>query len=69
MSDDLEMGANLLSQVATHDLTMVQVHLQQQVVAPDFLNNLMGVISGIEKIPRHIARIDGLDHELNAVWA
>lgn len=68
MSDDLEMGANLLGQVATHDLTMVQVHLQQQIVAPDFLNNLMGVVGGIEKIPRHIARIDGLDHELHAVW-
>ena len=50
-------------------MAMVQVHLQQQVVAPDFLNNLMGVIGGIEKIPRHITRIDGLDHELNAVWA
>jgi hypothetical protein len=69
MSDDLEMCANLLGQVAAHDLAMVQVHLQQQVVAPDFLNNLMGVISGIEEIPRHVARIDGLDHELNAVWA
>jgi len=69
MSNDLEMGANLLGQVAPHHLTMVQVHLQQQVVAPDFLDNLMGVIGGIEKIPRHIARIDGLDHELHAVWA
>src|SRR5262245_5000015 len=29
MSDDLEMGTNLLGQVATHDLAMVQVHLQQ----------------------------------------
>jgi hypothetical protein len=29
----------------------------------------MDVIGGIEKIPRHIAPIDGLDHELNAVWA
>jgi hypothetical protein len=63
------MGANLLGQVATHQLAMVQVHLQQQVIAPDFVAHLMDVIGGIEKIPRHIAPIDGLDHELNAVWA
>jgi len=69
MSDDLEMSANLLGQVAPHDLTMVQVHLQKQVVAPNFLDNLMSMIGGSEKIPRHIARIDGLDHELNTVWA
>jgi hypothetical protein len=29
----------------------------------------MSIIGGSEKIPRHIARIDGLDHELNTVWA
>src|SRR5215475_5180870 len=69
MPDDFEMGANLLGQVTTHHLTMVQVHLQKQVIASDILDNLMSVIGGMEKIPRHIARIDRLDHELNAVWA
>jgi hypothetical protein len=68
MANNLEMGANLLGQVTAHDLAMIQVHLQQQVVTPNFLNNLMRVISCIEEIPRHIAHIDRLDYELNTMW-
>lgn len=67
MSNDREMGANLLGQVAPHHLTMVEVHLEKEVVAPHLVDNLMRVIGSIEKIPGHITRVDRLDHELNAV--
>src|SRR4051794_33482165 len=58
---------DLLSQIATHDLAMVEVHLQEQIVAADPLNQLARLRDSREKIARVVPGIEGFDEQTDAM--
>ena len=66
MSDQRMMPIDARGQVAFHDLGVVHVILQEQVVRPDGLDDLERLIRRAKKETRNIARVDGLDEQRDA---
>ena len=68
VADVSEMLANALGEIACHDLAVVQIHLQKQVVAAHRLDDLPRLGGGVEKVPGDVPHVvDRLDEEANAV--
>src|SRR5215471_12826982 len=61
MANQRQVRFDLLSQITMHHLTMVEVHLQEQIIAPDPLDDLAGLRRGREKIARVVTGIEGFD--------
>src|SRR5882757_9899302 len=55
------------SQVALHDLHMVEVHLQHQVLGAHFLENVKSLGLRVEKEARYIACVDSFNQKGYAV--
>jgi hypothetical protein len=64
----IEMGFNAFGQIAFHDLAVIEVHLQEEVVTSHRIDDPLGLRRGVEEIARHVTRIDGLDEEANTMW-
>src|SRR5260370_35390351 len=60
--------AELDSQVALHDLHMVKVHLQHQIMGADFLENVVGLGLRVEKESRYIACVDRFNQKGYALF-
>src|SRR5262245_14112772 len=67
MADQRQVRFDLLGQITAHDLTVVEVHLQEQIIAPDPLNDFASLHRGGEKIARVVTGIEGLDEQANAM--
>ena len=59
--------AHLHGQVAFHDLAVVQVHLHLDVGGTDLGDQRMGLVLAAEEEAGHVAAIDGLQQDLDAV--
>src|SRR5258708_3065984 len=55
--------AELDSQGRVHDLDMVEIHLQHQILCPHFLEDVISLGLRVGKEARHIACVDSLDQK------
>ena len=68
MADDLPVLLKSPDQIAADDLHVIEIVLQPQVRPVDLGDHIGGVLHPVEKIARHVARIDGLDIELDVLF-
>ena len=66
MADELEHRAQLHGDVAFHDLAVIAVELHQQVGRADGVDDGQRVLLVAEQIARHVALVDGLEHDGDA---
>jgi len=59
--------AELHGQITLHDLHVITIHLHSEVRRADLFQNCVGLRLGIEIEARHVAGVDGLDQEGDAV--
>ncbi len=62
-----QVMAQFHCQVALDDLAVVQVHLHFQIRGTDLFHDVVGRVLVGEKVAGHVARVDRLDHQFDAV--
>jgi hypothetical protein len=67
VADDRQMGFDLFRQITAHHLTMVEVHLEKQVIAADALDDLARLCRSREKGAGIITGVEGFDEHANPV--
>ncbi len=66
VTDQGEMGFDLASQIAAHDLAVIKVELKEQVGDPHPFDERRCLIRPRQEIPGHVAIVDRLDQQANA---
>jgi len=61
MTNEVELSLQVTNKITLHNLTVIDVELQSQVICADGLDDRHGLVLARQKVARHISMVNRLD--------